>query len=97
MVAEGAVMTTATLNRRANAHRRARHARREAPALRERYGLGRHTLALPAEDLGDLVRALRMVARCNPAVVAAACGCTESNLYRRMKGRRDNNQEDVAA
>jgi hypothetical protein len=80
-------MTPATLNRRANAHRRARHARRDAQGLRERYGVGPHCLALPAEDLRDLVRALRIVARCNPAVVAAACGCSETHLYRLMNGR----------
>jgi hypothetical protein len=61
--------------------------------MRERYGVGPHTLALPAEDLRDLVRALRIVARCNPAVVAAACGCSETHLYRLVKVK--NNQEDA--
>jgi hypothetical protein len=81
------ILDSSRLKRRANAHRRQRHARRDAPALRERYGVGPHTLALPADDLRDLVRALRIVAGVNGAVVAAACGCSETHLYRLMNGR----------
>jgi hypothetical protein len=81
-------MTPATLKRRALSHRRTRHARAAAPALRDRYGLGRHTLAMPADDLRDLVRALRIVAGAMPVHVAAAIGCSERHVWRRMSQER---------
>jgi hypothetical protein len=77
-------MTPATIKRRATVHRRERHARYAAQGLRDRYGLGPHTMALHAEDLRDLVKALRIVAKATGMQVAAAIGCSERNLYALM-------------
>jgi hypothetical protein len=60
--------------------------------LRARYGLGRHALRLPAGDLYDLVRALRIVAGAKTATIAAAIGCSGRHLYACMAGSRNHDR-----
>lgn len=60
--------------------------------LRDRYGLGPHTLTKPPDTLRDLVRALRIVTGAKVATVAAAIGCADRYLYLRMaRARADRN------